>query len=186
MSVRHQGAVPGMHVMRAALLTRQREHLMPRLMIRPRSLVRFSALAAALPVFVMAGASQAQTPPPRPTQTAPAQPAPAAGKAAPAPKSNATQTAANEAALRQRVEQLEEQLIDLQVIIGTLESLARPPAAAASTDRASGDAARIQALEAQLKSLSTQIEQLGEKVRGAGEPTQRSEAGPVQHDSPRQ
>jgi tol-pal system protein YbgF len=102
------------------------------------------------------------------------QPAAAAGQKAGTP---AAAKPGSEAALQQRVDQLEEQLIDLQVVIGTLESLAKTPAGQAAP--AAADVQRIQALEAQLKSLSAQIEQLGEKVRGAGEPTKRSEAAPT-------
>ena len=112
--------------------------------------------------------------PPVATPPATKQPA-AAGQKAGTP---AAAKPGSEAALQQRVDQLEEQLIDLQVVIGTLESLAKTPTGQAAP--AAADAQRIQALEAQLKSLSTQIEQLGEKVRGAGEPTKRSEAAPPQ------
>lgn len=125
------------------------------------------ALAAAFGWAVTASAAVAQ----QAKQAAPAN----TKQAAPKPAANAA-PANSEAALRQRVDQLEEQLIDLQVVIGTLESLAKSPTNPAQP--AAGDAQRIQALEAQLKSLSTQIEQLGEKVRGAGEPTKRSEAAP--------
>ncbi|MDO9384386.1 MAG: tol-pal system protein YbgF [Hyphomicrobiaceae bacterium] len=111
--------------------------------------------------------------PPVATPPAAKQPAAAAGQKAGTP---AAAKPGSEAALQQRVDQLEEQLIDLQVVIGTLESLAKAPAGQATP--AAADAQRIQALEAQLKSLSAQIEQLGEKVRGAGEPTKRSESAP--------
>ena len=60
----------------------------------------------------------AQQPPQGPPAKAPSGPGPAPkvpAAAAPAP------AAGNEAALRQRIEQLEEQLVDLQVVVGTLE-----------------------------------------------------------------
>ena len=80
------------------------------------------------------------------------------------------------AQLRSRVEQLEEQLVDIQVIVGTLETLARsgapggagqlaapigggqrlPPASAQSGDQS----ARIAALETQIRALTAQVEQL--------------------------
>lgn len=78
----------------------------------------------------------------------------------------------SEAQLRQRVEQLEEQLVDMQVALGTLESLARSPGAAsvASSPPRSGqigdiDNARIDSLETQIRALTNQLEQLAEQVR---------------------
>ncbi|MEM1307877.1 MAG: hypothetical protein AAGG99_10150, partial [Pseudomonadota bacterium] len=47
------------------------------------------------------------------------------------------------AELRKRVEQLEGQLVDLQVVIGTLESLARSPRAGQSAGRAYGQPSNI-------------------------------------------
>ena len=141
-------------------------------------------LAATAVAFVFAFSSataqteqRSQQLPPVATQqpAAKQQPAAAAGQKAGTP---AAAKPGSEAALQQRVDQLEEQLIDLQVVIGTLESLAKTPAGQAAP--AAADVQRIQALEAQLKSLGAQIEQLGEKVRGAGEPTKRSEAAPPQ------
>ena len=81
-----------------------------------------------------------------------------------------------DAALRQRVEQLEEQLVDLQVVIGTLESLAKAPAGAASASPAyrtpapsannAGDAGRLDGMETQIRALTQQLEQLSAEVRG--------------------
>jgi tol-pal system protein YbgF len=83
-----------------------------------------------------------------------------------------------DAALRQRVEQLEEQLVDMQVVIGTLESLARGaaspaasgarsnPGAAATLEAA--DAGRLDGLETQIRALAAQMEQLQEQVRALG------------------
>jgi tol-pal system protein YbgF len=74
--------------------------------------------------------------------------------------------------LRRRVQQLEEQIVDMQVVIGTLESLARSGGGAAAAPRviapvASGaDAGRIDALEMQIRALTSQIEQL-QMGRGA-------------------
>lgn len=132
---------------------------------------RLLSVAVAAPALSLSAlALSAQTPAPAQQRPAgqPAKPAAPAAKPAAAPVDEAEK-------LRGRVEQLEEQLVDLQVVIGTLESLAKPPAASAASADAGNEAARIQALEAQLKSLSGQIEQLGEKVRSAGEPTRRSE-----------
>jgi tol-pal system protein YbgF len=77
-----------------------------------------------------------------------------------------------EAQLRQRVEQLEEQLVDMQVALGTLESLARSPGAAGASSQAPRggqigdiDQARIDGLETQIRALTNQLEQLAEQVR---------------------
>ena len=72
------------------------------------------------------------------------------------------------AQLRKRVEQLEEQLIDIQVVLGTLESLAKSGAksggqssgAANGFAGQSGDSARLSALETQLRALTSQVQQM--------------------------
>jgi tol-pal system protein YbgF len=75
-----------------------------------------------------------------------------------------------------RVEQLEEQFVDLQIIVGTLDSLARngggaPPLPAGTGGRSAGvgmpgeDTGRIAALETQVRALTAQIEQLSDQVR---------------------
>lgn len=104
------------------------------------------------------------TPPPAPTAVAPPGPA---GEAKP-----------GDAALRQRVEQLEEQLTDLQVTMGTLESLARTTGTAASSAQfrgpggaTGGDPGRVDAQDAQIKALLQQLEQMNDRIRaleGAG------------------
>lgn len=91
-------------------------------------------------------------------------------KAAPAPQPQATPRAetaappaASDAALRQRIEQLEEQLVDMQVVVGTLESLARGGGgsnAAGGRPSAGGDPGRVEQLETQVRALSQQVEQL--------------------------
>lgn len=73
--------------------------------------------------------------------------------------------------LRKRVQQLEEQIVDLQVVIGTLESLARSGGAApqprvVAPVGGGADTGRIDALETQVRALSSQIEQL-QAGRGA-------------------
>ena len=84
----------------------------------------------------LATAQDATLAPPAPGQ-APAKPtaqkAPAVGKVTGAGPATAA-SGGGDAALRQRVEQLEEQIVDMQVVIGTLESLAKapPPSPAAS------------------------------------------------------
>jgi tol-pal system protein YbgF len=82
-----------------------------------------------------------------------------------------------EAALRQRVEQLEEQLVDMQVVVGTLESLAKgapAPVGASMPGRGNAgaaaalnaaDAGRLDGLETQLQALAAQLENLQEQMR---------------------
>jgi tol-pal system protein YbgF len=102
---------------------------------------------------------------------APQQAQPKARPAAPA--------AGDESALRQRVDQLEEQLVDMQVVIGTLESLARGGGAAPASDGSSGgvDGVRLDGLETQVRALAAQVQQLTEQVRALGGQPRRSEAG---------
>ncbi len=73
-----------------------------------------------------------------------------------------------DAQLRQRVEQLEEQLVDMQVLVGTLESLARgggAPARAVGGGSGASEAARIDALETQVRAMTMQIEDLSRQLR---------------------
>jgi len=74
--------------------------------------------------------------------------------------------------LRRRVEQLEGQLVDLQVVIGTLESLARNPRGNASRGPSlsggSGDTARLSALETQIRALTAQMERMRSQTGGGG------------------
>ena len=80
------------------------------------------------------------------------------------------------AGLRERVEQLEGQLVDLQVVIGTLESLARTGGAVSAPVRSEasgggvggGDRARLDSLETQIRALTAQVEQLAQEVRSGG------------------
>jgi tol-pal system protein YbgF len=124
----------------------------------------------------LAAAQQPQPGQPPRVQTPPA----AAGPKATAPPREAAP--AGDAALRQRIEQLEEQLVDMQVVIGTLESLARgttAPAPAAGRQMpgpaaaiGAADAGRLDAIETQIRALAAQLEQVQEQVRalaaGAG------------------
>lgn len=115
------------------------------------------ALAA---VFLLP-ASQAQQSPPRPQAKA----APPAAKDLPP---------GADAGLQRRVEQLEEQLVDLQVVIGTLESLARGGTAPSSGPRGgptavnAADAGRMDAIETQIRALAAQLESLQDQVRALG------------------
>jgi tol-pal system protein YbgF len=114
----------------------------------------------------------------------------AASLAQQAPGSRAPPAAAapsgDTAALQRRVEQLEEQLVDLQVVIGTLESLAKGGTAPVPGGQFGGgalsasDAGRLDALETQIRALAAQMDSLQEQVRGLAEqrPERRSGAAP--------
>lgn len=106
--------------------------------------------------------------------------APAAGLAQEA------QQGGGDAGLRQRVEQLEGQLVDLQVVIGTLESLARtggvasggaPVRSEASGGMAASDSARLDSMETQIRALTAQVEQLAAELRQS-QLQRRSDAAP--------
>ena len=115
---------------------------------------------------------------------------PAQKQATPAPPKAAVDAAepaarGSDSALRQRVEQLEEQLADMQVMVGTLESLAKGGGAASSSRGAGGggaDAAQIERLETQVRQLSQQVEQLSGQVRAAGGRPVAAVAPPLPRD----
>ena len=99
-------------------------------------------------------------------------------------KGEPAQGRGGDAQLRQRIEQLEEQLVDMQVIIGTLESLARAPGQTGSAAPAprggfaasdGADQGRIDSLETQIRALTSQLEQLSDQVRQLG--GRRTDAG---------
>ena len=126
---------------------------------------RASALVLAL--VLLASLSQAQQTPPPPRVPPPqAKPLPPAAKDLPP---------GSDAALQRRIEQLEEQLVDLQVMIGTLESLAKgataPPAGGPrgqlgpSAGVSAADAGRLDAIETQIRALAAQLESLQDQVR---------------------
>jgi tol-pal system protein YbgF len=135
-----------------------------------QSWMRLGALALATTLF--ASGPEAQQPPgPRPlAKTTP----PAAGPPA----------AGNEAPLQRRIEQLEEQLVDLQVVIGTLESLARGGVAPSAGPRGPSsaatamDAGRIDALETQIGAMAQQLDRLQDQIRALGGRSGAAE-GPV-------
>jgi tol-pal system protein YbgF len=126
------------------------------LSILPLASAMVCALALSLPA---PSASAQQGPPTRPQGT---------GKGVPA-----AAPASGESGLARRVEQLEEQLVDMQVMVGTLESLARGVTAPAGGNRAGGaiggaDAGRLDSIETQIRALAAQLEQLQEQVRAMG------------------
>ena len=128
------------------------------------------------------------------TPTRPAAQPKAAAKAQPkaAPKEKEEPAAArgSDAQLRQRVEQLEEQLADMQVTMGTLESLGKSGGATSASQpiRANAatsggvDQARLDSLETQIRALAAQVEQLSTQMRQAsrrGEVTAAEPATPT-------
>ena len=109
-------------------------------------------------------------------------------------------SAQDAAALAKRVQQLEEQLVDMQVVVGTLESTsAAGGAAVAGMGPAyapppgggyggASDAARLDGIETQIQALTAQMEQLSRDVRalstgqrgGLASPQERSYANAPQ------
>lgn len=127
--------------------------------------VRLWPIAAGAVLVAVLSASQIQAQQ-RPPAAAPARPAAAR-----------TDAGGGDADLRRRVEQLEAQLVDMQVVIGTLESLARGTTAPAGGARGGAgmgaalggaDAGRIDALETQIRALTAQVEQMSEQIRTLG------------------
>ena len=169
-----------------------------------RIVVVLSMLAGGL---ALSGGAVAQLQPLPPVDTSPkAQPqpkpkSPPAGQQPPAAKAPAAASnpesapaarPGGETALRQRIDQLEEQLADMQVVIGTLESLGRgggagPTDAAvrssAPTSGPSGgggvDHARMDSLETQMRAISDQIEQLTVQVRQLAGRRSEAPLGPL-------
>lgn len=101
-------------------------------------------------------------------------------------------TGGSEVTLRQRIEQLEEQLVDLQVVVGTVESLARGgPSTAATAFRggvpigggglSGAESGRIAALETQVQALTAQLEQMSDQIRAlqSGGMAPRGPSGPA-------
>lgn len=128
------------------------------------------AVFAAVLIATSVGLS-APTPAAEPLRLA--QAAPAAPPRAGAPKAAPAQPApaGGDTSLRQRVDQLEEQLVDMQVTIGTIETMARSGGGGAAAPRAQGgggasDSARLDGIETQIRALTAQLEQLAAEVRG--------------------
>jgi tol-pal system protein YbgF len=134
--------------------------------------------AASIVSSALAGAVEAQQTKGQPKTVAPAP--------QPATKAEAAPPASSESGLRLRVEQLEEQLVDMQVVVGTLESLARGGAGNTAAARAGGgggaDPARVEQLEGQVRALVQQVEQLNAQVSrqsaSAGSGSVTANAGP--------
>ena len=83
--------------------------------------------------------------------------------------------AQDKSALAKRVRQLEEQLVDMQVVVGTLETMksdsagpsyAPPPSAGGGYGGGGlSDNARLDGIETQIRALTAQLEQLSREVR---------------------
>ena len=130
--------------------------------------------------------------------TAPAQAAPGTNKAESGwqvaqaqpqqgpPAAQSVPRASDDAALSKRVEQLEEQLVDMQVVVGTLQSLARSGAGGSSTPAARNSASsyysgaetgRLDALETQIRALAAQMQQIRQQLSTLGAQPRRGDAG---------
>jgi tol-pal system protein YbgF len=140
-------------------------------MAKPRFHGGFQVSAVAL-MLLLTGSAAARA---QSSGEKPAKGAPAASATVAAP--------AVDAGLKARVETLEEQLVDMQVVVGTLESLAKNagsapaayPATSSTSASSSGDAARIDGLETQVQALTAQIQQLSDQVRSLGGTPRRSD-----------
>jgi tol-pal system protein YbgF len=133
---------------------------------------RYGALAAGLLLAAtLAPLSFAQQPQGQPSRGQTGVPMAPKGQATPRDSQPGT-----DSALRQRVEQLEEQLVDMQVALGTLESLARGTAAPAGAGGyrqgaspagvvGAADAGRLDSIETQIRALAAQLEHVQEQVR---------------------
>jgi tol-pal system protein YbgF len=109
--------------------------------------------------------------------------------------------ARTDAQLRQRIEDLEKEIVDMHVLVGTLETLARQGGGSAAS-YSSGvpltgqEASRIAALETQVAALAAQVEQLSAQVRAlsgggggasagvAGDPRRPAPGGPPPRSAP--
>lgn len=88
--------------------------------------------------------------------------------------------------LQKRIEQLEEQLVDMQVTIGTLESLARSggaarggagPVTGGGGGLGASDAARLEGMETQIRALTSEVQRLTNQVRQLGGSNDRGDIG---------
>lgn len=133
-------------------------------------------------LLLLAGAAQAQTETqatddggilaePLPDETVAEEAQPQKKKAKTEKKAKADQSAKAAGELELRVNQLEEQVVDMQVVIGTLESLARAGGGqpAYSADTGGGVPAdvdgRVRNLELQMQQLANQMSELTQQVQ---------------------
>ncbi len=152
-----------------------------------------AGIATAACLGVVASSATAQgVAPPYPSQ------APAAKQPAPPPAKQQTKrtppptgegaATTSDSSLRQRLEQVEEQLVDLQVAVGTVESMTRSsgPASGSTAYRggapmggSGADIGRINALETQVQALTSQLDQLTSQLRALQGTTPRGPSGPA-------
>lgn len=110
---------------------------------------------------------------PLPDETVVVEPQPQTKKAKADKKAKSEQAAKASDEMQQRVNQLEEQVVDMQVVIGTLESLARGGGGqpALSGDAGGGEAlpsdvdGRVRNLEVQMQQLANQMNELTQQVQ---------------------
>ena len=149
-------------------------------------------MMAPLVSSALIGAASAQQPL---AQTLPGVPPPSKPKSTPpkASKSDSGSTPSSDSGLRQRIDTLEEQLVDMQVVMGTLDSLLKS-GGGASLPRSNGvgennassgaDQQRIVGLEAQVRALTAQVQQLSDQLRSQGPPNRRSDFAPQPSAAP--
>lgn len=89
-------------------------------------------------------------------------------------KGGAPTNASPDAALKARVDALEEQLVDMQVVVGTLETLAKNGGGGGAASQpfpsagSGADTARIESLETQVRALTAQMQQLTAQIQAQG------------------
>lgn len=107
----------------------------------------------------------AQAATPQPMNAAPA------GATSSKARSKSAGEPAADGGVNKRVEQLEEQLVDMQVTVGTLESLSRGGGGSARGSGGSvgaGDAARVEGLETQVRALAAEVQRLNTEIKRMG------------------
>lgn len=111
----------------------------------------------------------AQAAAPQPMNAAPA------GATSSKARSKSAGEPAADGGVNKRVEQIEEQLVDMQVTVGTLESLSRGGGGGSSARNAggggsvgAGDAARVEGLETQVRALAAEVQRLNNEIKRLG------------------
>ncbi|KAB2848552.1 MAG: tol-pal system protein YbgF [Hyphomicrobiaceae bacterium] len=129
-----------------------------------------SVLAVFLVIATALQPASAQTQPPFATQTQRSPQAPTQPRAT-APKKDDESRAESVGDLRKRIDALEQQLLDMQVIYGALESLARqgtnarPSFSTNPSPNSSDTAAWLDGLEVQIRALAAQMDRLEQQLQ---------------------